>query len=967
MTVDARFRIYADIKQAVDALGKLEGFQREAVESGIALGRRRRELAKLEVDSIVAYEKKLADDRKEIVRRQVEAVAALEKRRSQLVKLEVEAIASHERRLAAERQGIAGQQANAERALIERRKVLLKAQADAESARYKIERDQVRAIEEDKKRLERQQERLAKGTERHTGLVSKLAAAYATLRVGQFIKESIQLAVTMERSANALQIATKTAEATREEFERIAEVSETLGFNFVQTTQAYSKFAAAAAQAGIPMENIRATFDGVLIAARGANIQQEEMRLILLALSQVASKGTLYMEELRQQLAEKLPGSMKILSDSFGMTIQEFSLAVERGQISAEEFFSRIGPALSEAFGDAAQRNAASMAAQMERFNNIVNRVKLSLAGGFASQLSSGITEVTKRSKDLEESARALGQGIGGIVQGLVWLASQIPKVRAAAAAAVVTLMQPLVMFLDALSKIPLMGQKAKEQLADAARAVKDLQYGFADTAVEQWGLGVAKATDKTSGLKSEVQSLVDHLKALRPTEFDGVAAGAERLAHRASDLAKRVEVVVDAYRHMTKNGELNSAQTVYLAQQVQILINAYSKVKGVEVPAELKRIADEMGVVASGTKDANKEVNDLIESFGNLEKRTGVVVEAVNKLLNQNDGVLSPAQLGAARKEVQGLVDDLKSIGVTELSPELVALIEKLGLTTQSKKELKEETKATTEAYKEFRKEVEEAAAALKKEADAAADVAEQNRKRIAELEGKNATGLNPEEFNELFELRGKQRELDRKAQEALEDAEAAQAELADAIDSGTSAIQGNTKAMEGAIDVGNDYADLEAEIAKQSAIIANTAGEQAKALGATVAELERGVDAGGAFQGTMEEALAALQNWDSDVVAESIDGVGIRITNVGGQASRTADKVDDAADAMVDSIQPIAASASEAASEVAKIGEAADVVKASVNEQKTALEEIIELQATIKENWEKIAEASAKAGAEL
>ena len=95
---------------------------------------------------------------------------------------------------------------------------------------------------------------------------------------------------------------------------------------------------------------------------------------VILALSQIAGKGKVSMEELRGQLGERLTPAMSIAAKSMGVTTAELEKMVEKG-LSAEEFLPKFGAALEEAFGGAAKTNIESLGGQI---NLLKNRLGLS-------------------------------------------------------------------------------------------------------------------------------------------------------------------------------------------------------------------------------------------------------------------------------------------------------------------------------------------------------------------------------------------------------------------------------------------------------------------------------------------------------------------------------------------------------------------------------------------------------------
>ena len=86
----------------------------------------------------------------------------------------------------------------------------------------------------------------------------------------------------------------------------------------------------------------------------------------------MAAKGTVSMEELRQQLGDHLPGAMNIAAKSMGMTTGEFMKAVAAGKILAGDLLPKMADELHNLYGVAAETAA------LESGQAAVNRLSLS-------------------------------------------------------------------------------------------------------------------------------------------------------------------------------------------------------------------------------------------------------------------------------------------------------------------------------------------------------------------------------------------------------------------------------------------------------------------------------------------------------------------------------------------------------------------------------------------------------------
>lgn len=84
-------------------------------------------------------------------------------------------------------------------------------------------------------------------------------------------------------------------------------------------------------------------------------LTSEDTRLVLLALSQMISKGTVYSEELRRQMGDRLPGAFSLAAEAMGVTTRQLSDMLQKGDVATDEFLPRFAGALHDMYGAAAK------------------------------------------------------------------------------------------------------------------------------------------------------------------------------------------------------------------------------------------------------------------------------------------------------------------------------------------------------------------------------------------------------------------------------------------------------------------------------------------------------------------------------------------------------------------------------------------------------------------------------------
>ncbi|WP_315127202.1 tape measure protein [Comamonas antarctica] len=114
----------------------------------------------------------------------------------------------------------------------------------------------------------------------------------------------------------------------------------------------FLKFAAATHAANIPLDVTNQLFLAVTRAAGTLGLNGEQVSGMLEALSQMASKGTVSLEELRQQLGDRLPGALSLVAKGLGITEAQLIKLVESGQLAARDLFPALTKSLQTMQGE---------------------------------------------------------------------------------------------------------------------------------------------------------------------------------------------------------------------------------------------------------------------------------------------------------------------------------------------------------------------------------------------------------------------------------------------------------------------------------------------------------------------------------------------------------------------------------------------------------------------------------------
>lgn len=235
-----------------------------------------------------------------------------------------------------------------------------------------------------------------------SGLIKKvlaLAAAYITVRgaINQFSK-AISASITLDRLENKMLAATKSAEVSAASFEFLRDISERLGLEFASAADGFAGFSASALRAGLTFGQTKQVFEDMSEAITSLKIDGDKVRLIFRALEQIASKGTVQMEELKLQLGDSLPGALEIAARAMDKTTAQLIKMIENGEVMADEFLPKFAAKIKEELGGAASIAAQQLQAEINRLKNAVFDLRNQFADSGAAE---AWTRVIQRLADI--------------------------------------------------------------------------------------------------------------------------------------------------------------------------------------------------------------------------------------------------------------------------------------------------------------------------------------------------------------------------------------------------------------------------------------------------------------------------------------------------------------------------------------------------------------------------------------
>lgn len=189
------------------------------------------------------------------------------------------------------------------------------------------------------------------------------------IAAGFTFEQLVQAAAQMETIKAGLTAVTGDANLAAKEFEFVRQVATRVGADITDVGQAFLGLSAATRGTAVEGEPTRQVFEAVATAMGKAGKSSAETQNALVGLAQVASKGTVSMEELRGQIGEALPGALQAAANGLGITTQDLIKLVSEGKIAAEDLFPALTKGLNELYGSGGQ-GAQTLAQEITNIKN---------------------------------------------------------------------------------------------------------------------------------------------------------------------------------------------------------------------------------------------------------------------------------------------------------------------------------------------------------------------------------------------------------------------------------------------------------------------------------------------------------------------------------------------------------------------------------------------------------------------
>ena len=424
------------------------------------------------------------------------------------------------------------------------------------------------------------------------------AGAFAGIEAG---RSFVEANLSIEATERALTQITGSADAASKEIDWLRQTTNRLGIDTQSATRAYISLAAAAKGTALDGEGARRVFEAVAGSMAKLGKSSADTEGALQAISQMIGKGVVSMEEMRQQLGERLPGAFQATADAMGLSVAELSTMIASGNVLAEDLLPKLAEGLEKAYGTAGKVDGTISA--WNRIKNAINETWQLLGQSGPMQAAAGALEGLGKGIRLTSGAfENLGTQIG-IAAGAVATfdvsrpIESLKEWRAASVAAGQDIARRHGLAAEAADKAAAAEIKAGENAAHAGRLAGDAAVGW-NTVINAYG--------KVAEVARAAVGLAEKSAAARAEEAKAAlglvnALGTESERREAAQRAAATNYAALQALASARQNEVDVAQA-----QVQAM-EAVTAVASVESEAKRKAIQEAQQKANALQEEADK------------------------------------------------------------------------------------------------------------------------------------------------------------------------------------------------------------------------------------------------------------------------------------------------------------------------------------------------------------------------
>lgn len=242
--------------------------------------------------------------------------------------------------------------------------------------------------------------------------------------------EAVAVKVKFDRLLPSVRAFTGSTEVAEAVLGRLEDTSRRLQVPLADLVQPFIKTAAAVKETNLSTEELTDLFESALLSLRAFGGGASDAQRLINGLAQVAGKGSLQMEELRQQIGEVAFNALPSLAKALGTDVETLIKRVTDGSIDAETALRGFAKGLREANEAAGLAQLDTLAGDLGELERVSENARAALADGLEPGLRSLIQTFAELIEANEDTAETLGEFASAGLEGLAALVDKLAEAR---------------------------------------------------------------------------------------------------------------------------------------------------------------------------------------------------------------------------------------------------------------------------------------------------------------------------------------------------------------------------------------------------------------------------------------------------------------------------------------------------------------------------------------------------------
>lgn len=186
--------------------------------------------------------------------------------------------------------------------------------------------------------------------------------------ITELVKSSYQASMRMDNLNLSFESIYGSSAKAGAQMDFVRKISDELGMSFTDTAEGAKKLFAAARGTEVE-KDANQIFKAFSTMGAALKLTGDETNSVFLAVSQMISKGKVSAEELRLQLAERMPGAVTLFAKSIGVTTKELDQMLQNGQVGLDSL-RKFALEVQNTYAAGAAGASKGMQAELNRVSN---------------------------------------------------------------------------------------------------------------------------------------------------------------------------------------------------------------------------------------------------------------------------------------------------------------------------------------------------------------------------------------------------------------------------------------------------------------------------------------------------------------------------------------------------------------------------------------------------------------------